>query len=94
MNMSYCRWENTMIALRDCYYTLNDPLDSNTEIESRDEVIELCRSILEEAKKVKLSSDGKEDIEEDIFEENFFPKADDKQNSFEGDTFEDNFFPK
>ena len=61
MNMAYCRWENTMIALRDCYYTLNDPLDSTIEVESRDEVIELCRSILEEAKEIKLSEEDTEE---------------------------------
>jgi hypothetical protein len=57
MNMPYCRWENTKLALRDCYYTLNDPLDSDTEIESRNEVIELCKSIIEEAKKLKKFQD-------------------------------------
>ena len=61
MNMAYCRWENTKLALRDCYYTLNESLDSDTEVESRNEVIDLCQSILEEAKEIKLSEDDTEE---------------------------------
>jgi hypothetical protein len=60
-NMSYCKWQNTFIDLRDCYYTLNDPLESKDEIEARKEVINLCKNILEE-----LEEDN-EDISDDEY---------------------------
>ncbi len=49
MNMSYCRFENTLADLRDCERNL-DSLDEDDgdEIEARRELILTCARILEE----------------------------------------------
>ena len=48
-NMSYCRFENTMNALQDCYEHLDDDIsDSETEPDYRYCLIELCKKITEE----------------------------------------------
>lgn len=48
-NMSYCRFENTLKDLDDCYENMGDDLsDSPTEEQARKELIELCKSIVEE----------------------------------------------
>jgi len=46
-NMSYCRFENTLSDLRDCYEHLEDNPDdmSDTEREAREQMIELCCEI-------------------------------------------------
>ena len=46
--MSYCRFRNTLLALRDCYYNLDDNSVSHEEFEARKQLIELCKSIGEE----------------------------------------------
>ena len=52
MNMSYCRFHNTNLALSDCVYTLDDIIEGEDTI-SRDEFIALknlyqnCISFLE-----------------------------------------------
>ena len=48
-NMSYCRFENTMHDLRDCYANMEDP-DRLSESERgyRKRLIELCKEIIEE----------------------------------------------
>lgn len=48
MNMSYCRFENTLEDLRDCARSMNDgESDDLSEIEerSRNELIRLCIEI-------------------------------------------------
>ena len=47
-NMSYCRFENTLNDLRDCYRHLNDEDLSKAEEGARYNLVELCRQILEE----------------------------------------------
>ena len=34
-NMSYCRFQNTLSDLRDCYYALGDYLDNNATEEEK-----------------------------------------------------------
>lgn len=46
-NMSYCRFENTYRALEDCYHNLNNKLSVN-EHRYREDMIELCQSIIDE----------------------------------------------
>lgn len=50
-NMSYCRFENTAIDLRDGLYNINEDLKelSDTEKFSRKDLISLCEQILQEA---------------------------------------------
>ncbi len=48
-NMSYCRFENTMDALQDCYDHMADDISaSETEPDYRYCLIELCKRIAEE----------------------------------------------
>lgn len=45
-NMSYCRFENTLIDLRDCYEAMRDGLSlSKTEQRKFIQMVELCREI-------------------------------------------------
>ena len=53
-NMSYCRFENTLNALRDCHQAMKDQADtgeelSKTELEARDQLLNLCTEIAGEA---------------------------------------------
>ena len=41
-NMSYCRFENTLADLNDCYNNVNGTL-SDSESRARDDLITLCR---------------------------------------------------
>ena len=48
-NMSYCRFQNTLGDLRDCYNNMNDPIKNNREEEqARQALVELCAEILSE----------------------------------------------
>jgi len=46
-NMSYCRFENTLHDLRDCWENFEDPQDelSESEKKARKKLVELCREI-------------------------------------------------
>ena len=44
-NMSYCRFENTLSDLRDCYDNMDRDDLSQSEFYARRHMIELCRSI-------------------------------------------------
>lgn len=47
-NMSYCRFENTLSDLRDCYNNMDEDLDdSETEKSSRECLIRLCKKIVD-----------------------------------------------
>ena len=46
-NMSYCRFENALQDLLDCYEHLDEDL-SRSEDYARHDLVELCRQILEE----------------------------------------------
>jgi hypothetical protein len=49
MNMSYCRFQNTVTDLRDCYENLNDTKDlSREEQNARQRIIKLCQQIANE----------------------------------------------
>jgi hypothetical protein len=48
MNMSYCRWENTLADLEDCYDNIEDDHDlSEEEAKARQKTIALCVRIAE-----------------------------------------------
>jgi hypothetical protein len=67
-NMSYCRFQNTLRDLRDCYYNMNDNL-SGDEDEARQGLIELCEQILTECcDDVKVEYPGAK-IEVKIYED-------------------------
>lgn len=48
MNMSYCRFENTVTDLRDCEENISENL-SKDEHRARLKLIEICRDIVEAA---------------------------------------------
>ena len=43
-NMSYCRFQNTLPDLQDCYHNMTDDL-GDREFRARRELIELCKVI-------------------------------------------------
>jgi len=47
-NMSYCRFENTLGDLQDCYDHMDKDLTSDYEIKARERMIKLCIQIAEE----------------------------------------------
>ncbi len=47
MNMSYCRFRNTLADLQDCHYNLLDDDLSPAEEWAREQLIEVCRQIVE-----------------------------------------------
>ena len=49
-NMSYCRFENTLRDLRDCYDNMDDNDLSESEFFMRKRMIELCMDIANEYK--------------------------------------------
>ena len=40
--MSYCRYENTLKDLRDCYDHMDEPIANEREERARDELVALC----------------------------------------------------
>lgn len=61
-NMSYCRFENTLSDLRDCYNNLDNNL-SGSEKEYRQQLIELCKSISDEFGEHEFEDDDEDMIE-------------------------------
>ena len=50
MNMSYCRFYNTLQDLKDCYYNIEDVEDmSDEEKRARKQLIEICMDIADNA---------------------------------------------
>ena len=47
-NMSYCRFENTLRDLRDCYNNMDSDDLSQSEFYARKQMIELCMSLASE----------------------------------------------
>lgn len=47
MNMGYCRFQNTLSALRDCYDYLYDDLEGD-EKRAKERLIKLCAKIADE----------------------------------------------
>ena len=72
-NMSYCRFENTLKDLLDCYENLDDPTleQSKTELVSREQLIDLCRKIVYHVDSGQnddiLYRDNWKDTDEDYF---------------------------
>ena len=60
-NMSYCRFQNTLNDLQDCFDNFTDELNSTDEEEAREEMLKLCKQIA----KYKLSDLPKTEEEED-----------------------------
>ena len=48
-NMSYCRFENTKRDLEDCAAHIHDDDLSDSEQRARDQLIQLCREIVDKA---------------------------------------------
>jgi len=61
-NMSYCRFQNTLSDLQDCYDNIEKKL-SQDEHEARAELIRLCLEIAGEAEYLDLR--GEDDDEEE-----------------------------
>ena len=47
-NMAYCRFQNTLNDLRDCYEHLDDKFESEDEERARASLMKLCRKIAQE----------------------------------------------
>jgi hypothetical protein len=63
-NMSYCRFENTLNDLRDCYQNMDSDDVSQREFYKRKQLLELCISISKEYEHL-LDLEYEEDIDED-----------------------------
>lgn len=61
-NMSYCRFENTYRDLYDCYDHFSDKL-SGTEFRHRNDILELCKQIVD-----NYGEEGFEESSKDIDE--------------------------
>ena len=64
MNMSYCRFENTVSDLRDCYDNMDSNDLSRSEFYARRHLIELCMTIACEYVDL-LGEDFKDEFDED-----------------------------
>lgn len=47
-NMSYCRFENTVPDLRDCYENMDEQQLSETEARARKWLIRLCQKVVDD----------------------------------------------
>lgn len=65
MNMSYCRFQNTVRDLDDCYDHINEPVSSDEEVEARKRPVEICKDIVDEYDEECNTTDEEEDEEED-----------------------------
>ena len=67
-NMSYCRFQNTLQDLRDCYYNMSDSL-TGAEFHTREGLIELCKSIGEEFHDVDFTEErDRDDVDEEEYD--------------------------
>jgi len=64
MNMSYCRFQNTLQDLEDCAEHINDNLTGD-EYHARRRLIELCREILDEVEDVEFDERSDYEYEDD-----------------------------
>lgn len=48
-NMSYCRFQNTVIDLEDCAANIDETLESEDEKRARKRLIKLCKQIAADA---------------------------------------------
>lgn len=49
-NMSYCRFQNTLSDLWDCYENMDNCSDSEEELSAKEQLIKLCEKISEQNK--------------------------------------------
>ena len=59
MNMSYCRFRNTLNDLRDCDKNLYDKL-SGDEFDARAQLIELCEQIVDASRNYEFEESDEE----------------------------------
>jgi len=59
-NMSYCRFENTLQNLEDCYEHMSDEYLSENEEKCRNRLILICKDIAEECDYNHLTKDNHE----------------------------------
>jgi hypothetical protein len=59
-NMSYCRFENTLEDLRDCYEAMGDELDDKREARCRLKLYDICHDIVTEFERENLIVDAPE----------------------------------
>lgn len=55
-NMSYCRFENTLSQLLDCYENMEDPDISKSEHKARLRLYQLCQTIVNDYKEDELTN--------------------------------------
>jgi len=71
-NMSYCRFRNTVLDLRDCLDNLKSNLSvehDREEFDARAELIEVCRELVEVAEETDFDTVYCEDCGEEITDE-------------------------
>jgi hypothetical protein len=56
-NMSYCRFENTLEDLRDCYEAMGDDIDDKREARCRLKLYDVCRDIVTDFERENLIVD-------------------------------------
>jgi hypothetical protein len=61
-NMGYCRFQNTLEDLRDCYEHIDKPVENNEEEEhARQRLIKLCGKIAEATDEDEDDEDEKDE---------------------------------
>ena len=64
--MSYCRFENTLRDLRDCYNNMDSNDLSESEFNARKQMIELCWDIYQEyCNNIDDEFEGEDEFDED-----------------------------
>lgn len=64
-NMSYCRFENTLRDLRDCYNNMDNDNLSKSEFYARKQMIEMCANIINQHEDLLDEEFVEDDFEED-----------------------------
>lgn len=68
-NMSYCRFQNTLNDLKDCYNHMTDAGLSKDEARARQWLAELCLEILTECTNVEVHPDFEGEIEVKVYDD-------------------------
>ena len=68
-NMSYCRFQNTLSDLKDCYAHMTDAGLDKDEARARQDLAELCLEILTECTNVEIDPDFEGDVEVTIYDD-------------------------
>jgi len=56
-NMAYCRFQNTLNDLRDCYDAMDDTDLSEEEAKARKRLVKVCQSIVDDAEWLGLEEE-------------------------------------